>query len=163
MKLKILLGVFLLPIASLAYGQYSAEEKAIMKPIEDMFTGMALGDSALISKHFEKEITMATVFTDKAGKTVLRRENSLDGFLKAVAGKHEPFNEPIWNVKIQVEGDLALVSCDYAFYLGNTFSHCGIDAWQLIKRDEGWKIFHLVDTRKKEGCNVPEDVQAKFK
>ncbi len=163
MKFKFSLGVFLLVITSIAYSQYSPEEKEIMKPIEDMFKGMATGDSALISKHFEKEITMVTVFKNKEGKAELRRENSLDGFLKAVAGKHEPFNEPIWNVKIRIDGALALVSCDYAFYLGNTFSHCGMDAWQLIKRDEGWKIFHLVDTRQKEGCNVPDEIQAKFK
>ena len=106
---------------------------------------------------------MATVFKNREGKTVVHRETSLDGFLKAVAGEHAPYNEPIWNVKIRVDGELALVSCDYAFYLGNQFSHCGIDAFQLVKREDGWKIFHLVDTRRKEGCTIPDDIQAKFK
>ncbi len=163
MKLRFSLFLILLVTTTVVYGQYSAEEKEIMKPIEDMFKGMATGDSALIHKHFEKEISMVTVFKNKEGKATLRRENSLDGFLKAVAGQQQPFNEPIWNVKIRVSGDLALVSCDYAFYLGKKFSHCGVDAWQLIKRADGWKIFHLVDTRQMEGCDVPEEIQAKFK
>lgn len=163
MKLKFSLFLILSITTTAVYGQFSTEEKEIMKPIEDMFKGMATGDSALIRKHFEKEITMVTVFKNKEGKATLRRENSLDGFLKAVAGQQEAFNEPIWNVKIRVSGDLALVSCDYAFYLGKTFSHCGVDAWQLIKREDGWKIFHLVDTRQREGCDVPEEIQAKFK
>lgn len=163
MKLRFSLFLFLLLPMTVVYGQYSAEEKEIMKPIEDMFKGMATGDSTLIRKHFENGITMATVFKNKEGKATLRWENSLDGFLKAVAGQQEPFNEPIWNVMIRVSGDLALVSCEYAFYLGKTFSHCGVDAWQLIKRDDGWKIFHLVDTRQKEGCTIPEEIQTQFK
>jgi len=162
MNLRFLLLPSFLLVLFTASGQ-AVEEKEIMKPITALFTGMATGDSALIHKQFDNVITMATVFKNREGKTVVRRENSLDGFLKAVAGEHEPFNEPIWNVKIQVDGDLALVSCDYAFYLGKTFSHCGIDAFQLVKGETGWKIFHLVDTRRKDDCVIPDDVQAKFK
>lgn len=162
--MKRLVGLFLFMFSvSVAFAQYEGVEREVMKPIEAMFKGMATGDSALIRKQFEKEITMATVFKNKEGNVTLRREQSLDGFLKAVAGDHEPFNEPIWNVDIRIDGDLALVSCDYAFYLGKSFSHCGVDAWQLIKHDDGWKIFHLVDTRKKEGCKVPTDIQEKYK
>ena len=28
---------------------------------------------------------------------------------------------------------------------------------------EGWKIFHLADTRRKENCSIPADIQAKHK
>lgn len=162
MKRLVALFLFMFSV-SVGFAQYEGEEQAVMKPIEAMFKGMATGDSTLIRQQFENEITMVTVFKNKEGKATLRREQSLDGFLKAVAGKHEPFNEPIWNVDIRIDGDLALVSCDYAFYLGKAFSHCGIDAWQLIKRDDGWKIFHLVDTRKKDDCNVPTNIQEQFK
>ena len=58
-------------------------------------------------------------------------------------------------------GDFAQVWCDYAFYIGNTFSHCGVDAFQLHKQKDGWKIFHLADTRRTENCTIPKSIQQK--
>jgi hypothetical protein len=52
----------------------------------------------------------------------------------------------------------------YAFYIGKQFSHCGADAFQLFKgADNKWRIFHLADTRWKEGCNVPPAIANQFK
>jgi hypothetical protein len=64
---------------------------------------------------------------------------------------------------VQIDGDFAQVWCDYAFYTDNTFSHCGIDAFQLHKGKDGWKIFHLADTRRKDNCVIPQDIQNKHK
>jgi hypothetical protein len=66
-------------------------------------------------------------------------------------------------MKIQIDGDFAQAWCDYAFYVGHRFNHCGIDAFHLIREKDGWKIFHLADTRRKEGCHVPEEIQKKHK
>ena len=45
----------------------------------------------------------------------------------------------------------------YAFYAGEQLSHCGVDAFQLVKGAEGGKIFHIADTRRREGCETPEE------
>jgi hypothetical protein len=71
--------------------------------------------------------------------------------------------EEIWNLKIQMDGDFAQAWCEYAFYYQNKFSHCGVDAFHLIKTTEGWKIFHLADTRRKENCIIPEEIKSKHK
>ena len=55
-----------------------------------------------------------------------------------------------------VDGGIAQVWTDYAFYVGAEFSHCGVDAFHLAKDAFGsWKIMHLMDTRRKEGCIEP--------
>jgi hypothetical protein len=41
---------------------------------------------------------------------------------------------------------------EYDFHLGTNFSHCGIDAFQLLKTSAGWKIVALSDTAQREGC-----------
>jgi hypothetical protein len=46
---------------------------------------------------------------------------------------------------------------NYAFFAGDTFSHCGVNAFQLFKGADGWKIFHIADTRRREGCEMPEE------
>ena len=39
----------------------------------------------------------------------------------------------------------------YRFYVGDTFSHCGVNAVQLAKLDGRWQITNLMDTRR-QGC-----------
>jgi hypothetical protein len=144
--------------------QSQPNEQAVMEPIVRLFTGMNKGDSAMVHSAFAKEITMATVTKDKAGNVVVRRENSLAGFLKAIATpRAEPLNEPIWNTKIEVDGNFAQVWTDYAFYIGKKFSHCGVDAFQLVNNGSGWKIIHLADTRRTADCNIPPSVSDQFK
>ena len=53
---------------------------------------------------------------------------------------------------VQIEGTLAQIWASYDFHFGQTFSHCGVDAVQLLKTAEGWKIMSLADTFVREGC-----------
>ncbi|MCW5911848.1 MAG: nuclear transport factor 2 family protein [Cyclobacteriaceae bacterium] len=163
MRIAIFFICGLLGVAS-ANAQTKADEHAVMEPIVRLFTGMNKGDSALVHSAFAKEITMATVTIDKAGNVVVRRENSLTGFLKAIATpRPEPFSEPIWNTRIEIDGSFAQVWTEYAFYIGKKFSHCGVDAFQLVNQGSGWKIFHLADTRRTADCHVPAAVSDQFK
>ncbi len=153
--------MFLCP--SLAIGQAGEEGLLIMKPIVTLFKGMNLGDSAMVHTAFSSGATMASI-SHKNGKVEVRRESSITGFLKAVGSPHkEPLSEPIWDTRIELDGDFAQVWASYAFYAGKTFSHCGVDVFQLIKENGEWKIFYLVDTRRKEGCNVPSEISDQFK
>lgn len=144
--------------------QQDAEGMAIMQPIVRLFKGMNLGDSALVHSAFAKEVTMVSVSKDKAGNQVVRRESSLTGFLKAVGTPHpEPWSEPIWDANIEVDGTFAQVWTRYAFYVGKKFSHCGVDAFQLVKYEKDWKIIHLADTRQTIGCEIPASISDQFK
>jgi hypothetical protein len=142
----------------------TGDEAQVREVIARLFLGMQKGDSALVHSTFARQVTMATVLRDKSDTPVLQRESSIAGFLKAVGTPHtEVWNEEIWDLKIQLDGDFAQAWCGYAFYITNTFSHCGVDAFQLHKTKDGWKIFHLADTRRKSGCVIPANVQMKHK
>lgn len=151
--------------STLASAQTAQDNREILEPINALFKGMNLGDSAMVHASFVKSPTMATVFKNKEGEIALRQETDLKGFLTAVGTPHEEkWAEPIWDVKIQMDGNFAQVWMKYAFYIGKTFSHCGVDAFQLFKGADGkWKIFHLADTRWKEGCNIPPTIANQFK
>jgi hypothetical protein len=141
----------------------SNEEQAIADVINRVFTGMHRHDSTLVRSAFANEVTLVSVVRNREGTPVLRRE-SVHDFVKAIAQPQpESLTEEIWNMKIQIDGDFAQAWCDYAFYVGNRFNHCGADAFHLYKTAGGWKIFHLADTRRKEGCIVPEEIQKKHK
>ncbi len=161
--MKILVLLFSL-WACIAQAQADIEGLAIMKPINTLFKGMNLGDSAMVHSAFTADATMARIGKDKEGKATLRRETSLSGFLKAVGSPHkEPWSEPIWGTRIEVDGDFAQVWTQFAFYAGKNFSHCGVDAFHLIKMEGAWKIFYLVDTNRKKDCNIPKSISDQFK
>jgi hypothetical protein len=163
-KLLVLMLLFNTMVAFRGISQNANEEAAVTSVINRLFKGMELGDSAMVHSAFYKKVTMARVARDKNNNVVFRPENSIDGFLKAVGTPHkEVWYEDIWNVKVQIDGDFAQAWCDFAFYADKTFSHCGVDAFHLIKEKGEWKIFHLADTNRKTGCDIPQSVQDKHK
>jgi hypothetical protein len=48
--------------------------------------------------------------------------------------------ERTWNPEVRVHGSIATVWAPYDFWTDGKFSHCGVDAFDLIKTAEGWKI-----------------------
>ena len=140
------------------HAQSTAEEQAVTDVVNRLFKGMETRDTASMRTAFAKNISMASISKDKNNEVVLKKEESILPWLRGVAGVHETYFEEIWDLKIQIDGEFAQAWCDYAFYLGNTFHHCGVDAFQLYKSKDGWKIFQLADTRRKDGCNIPKQI-----
>jgi len=141
----------------------TSEEANVAAVINRLFTGMNKADSAILNSTFAKDATLASVGRNKEGITILRKESVLD--FASIVSKQTAghLTEEIWNLKIQIDGSFAQAWCDYALFVENQFNHCGVDAFHLYKSKDGWKIFHLADTRRKEGCTVPEDIQKKHK
>ena len=144
-----------------ALAQEPQDEADIRRVIRTLFEGMQAGDSAMVRSTFTTQPTFATVFRDKTGTPQLQRTpETFDLFLNAVGTPHDDaWNEEIWDVQVRIDGDFAHAWAQYAFYLGNTFSHCGVDSFHLYKSNGTWKIFHLADTRRTAPCNVPDDVR----
>lgn len=146
------------------WAQTAQDNREILETVNSLFKGMNLGDSAMVHAAFTPSPTIATITKDKEGVPVIVK-GDLQKFLNAVGSPHEEkWAEPIWDVKIQMDGNMATVWAKYGFYVGKTFSHCGVDAFQLFKgADNKWRIFHLSDTRWKEGCNVPPTIANQYK
>ncbi|MBT28313.1 MAG: hypothetical protein CMO01_01540 [Thalassobius sp.] len=128
------------------------EEKAVIKCIDKLFDGMRAGDSSMVSQVFHESSRLQTVST-KTGKTVLRNE-TIANFLKAIGTPHDiVWDERILSYDVKIDGAMATVWTEYAFYAGEKFSHCGVNAFQLFKDDEkGWLITQIIDTRRVEDC-----------
>ena len=58
---------------------------------------------------------------------------------------------------ISIDGRLASAWMEFAFYLGENLSHCGVNSMQLYRTDEGWKIVYLADTNRPPTCEPPTD------
>lgn len=149
----------------LSLSALAQERKEIMKPVNLLFEGMKQGDSAMVHRAFHPDAVLHTVLSDPKTNEPRLRNEVLASFLKSIGTPHkEVYNEMIWGEKIELDGDMAQVWVDYAFYLGTTFSHCGVDAFHLIRNTKGeWLIYSLSDTRRKTGCSVPKEVSERVK
>ena len=152
-----------LPCSAQVSTDAGSEERQVLKTLEKLFDGMRTGDSALVHSVFAAEVQLFTSYQTKDGKSVLRK-GDLQRFLEAVGTPHDRvWNEPVWDTQVRIDDNLAQVWTKYAFYAGNEFSHCGVDAFHLHKTAQGWKIFHLTDTRRIKPCEVPEEISKKIK
>jgi hypothetical protein len=43
----------------------------------------------------------------------------------------------------------------YDLHVGERFSHCGVDAFDLVKLGGEWKIVSVMDTRRTTDCPQP--------
>jgi hypothetical protein len=95
---------------------------------------------------------MQTVQQKPEGTTV--GSNSVADFVKRIANTPAGtvLDERILAYQIQVDGSMASAWTPYKFYVNDTFSHCGVNSFQLVKLAEGWKIVYIIDTRRKEPC-----------
>lgn len=128
---------------------------AVKATVEGLFDAMRAADSTAARSLFHADARLISVESATAGEVV--RVGSIDRFIAAIGGEHELWDERIWNTEVRIDGALATVWTDYAFYVGDRLSHCGVDAFQLVRSPEGWKILQIADTRRTESCEVPPD------
>jgi hypothetical protein len=127
------------------------ETEAVKTTIRSFFEGMRKGDSTLVRSTLAPGAVFHTIAA-KNGQTQLRPETPTQ-FVKMVGTPHKDvYDERITFDKVLIDANLASVWTPYEFYLGSTFSHCGYNSFQLVKLADGWKIAHVIDTRRKDKC-----------
>ena len=136
---------------------HQAEVDDVRLVIDALFDGMRSGDSSAVRAVLHPDARFMTTLIRNG--TPILHEGGVDGFVEAVGAPHEQmWDERIRNVTIQVDGLLAAGWMDYAFFLGDGFSHCGVNAMQFFKAADGWKVIQITDTRRSQGCDLPDDL-----
>lgn len=129
-----------------------SEEENVKKTIIQLFEGMRRSDSTLIKAAVAPGAILQTVAKNKEGQNVVRTE-AMSGFITAVTQPREAIqDERITFGIINIDGDLAAVWTPYRFYVGEQFSHCGVNSFQLVRLNGEWKIQYIIDTRRKDNC-----------
>ncbi len=151
---KILLLLSILFLNNELFAQKADDEAAIKVVIDQLFEGMRTTDSTKIRAVIYPNATLKTAYIDKMGKPRLQTEG-MNAFIESVGTAHEGiYDERIWSYDIKVDGQLATAWTEYTFYLDKQLLHCGVNAFQLFKSGEGWKIIDITDTRRKENCQA---------
>jgi hypothetical protein len=124
----------------------------VLATVNSMFRAMATRDTALLRSVFEPGARLTGIRTRADGTEALQTI-SVDQWVDFVAKDKRPdWRERAFEPEVRIERNLAQVWAAYDFHFGSAFSHCGVDAVQLLKRGGRWLIVSIADTYQKEGC-----------
>jgi hypothetical protein len=129
-----------------------SEEQAIRQTISTLFTALQQGDSALARSCFDSTARLQTALIHPTNGNTRLENESLDEFLQQIASikkDDRKLEERIISYDIKIDLPLASVWATYEFYVDDKLSHKGVDAFQLFKSKDGWKIIQICDTRRK--------------
>jgi ketosteroid isomerase-like protein len=141
-----LTGIVQLAMATSLPAQ-TGDGRAAIGVVRTMFAALAKGDTAAMRATFHPDARVVQTGT-KDGKP-FNRVNPIDDFLRSIGGAAgKKLEEQIIAPTVQVEDNLAVVWAKYRFLVDGKSSHCGVDSYQLVRTDAGWKLLHIVDTQK---------------
>ena len=133
-----------------ANARAQSDEQAVKAVVNRMFDGMRTRDTAMM-----RSTIVPSTQLDRVTPTGLGDPIPMAKFIESVGkGTGPGGNEQIAEPKIQIDGGLASLWAYYTFTPGGKtqVDHCGVDAFLLRKGTDGWKIFHISDTSRSEGC-----------
>ncbi len=126
-----------------------AQNAEVQKTIETFFEGFHAKDTVKIKSTCSEKLILQSILESPKGNK-FSEEVPKEFFLSMATIPAElKFEERILSYNIQVDGTMAHAWTPYEFYINGKLSHKGVNAFTLYKDTSGWKIIHLIDTRRK--------------
>ncbi|WNC70886.1 hypothetical protein RGQ13_12165 [Thalassotalea psychrophila] len=153
MKIAIFLGLKFVIITTYAVSLLaSASENnnaEITKPIKQLFAAMRSHSSEQLLAQFTANAMLQRIQPN--GEVI---QSDLNGFAESIAKSTKYLDEKLLKIETHQQGNMASVWTPFAFYLDKKLSHCGVNSFQLVKTDLGWKIHYLIDNTYPGDCNA---------
>jgi hypothetical protein len=121
-----------------------SDREAAIAAVQAFFDTMAAKDVAGAQRILLPDATFH-YSQNKDGRPVVQSFTS-EWWLKALPQRKSAWFERMWNPEVRIRGFIATVWAPYDFWRNGTFDHCGVDACDVIKTDEGWKISACIYT-----------------
>lgn len=138
------------------FAQKPDDKAAVLAVVNRLFDEMAAANpQGIIDLHAGPESQLAGILKMKDGKSRLNVIGR-DAFSKFFTDKTAVIKEIMYDPKVAVDGDWAMVWGRYVFWIGGTISHCGIDQFNLVRTDAGWKIANGASTIDPGACSKNE-------
>ncbi|MFV8361299.1 nuclear transport factor 2 family protein [Flavobacterium sp. LS1P3] len=139
--------VVLIVLFTSTYSQ--AQNQEIQKVVETFFEAFHAKDTLKLKSLCEDTMILQSISENAKGTKLSNEKPQV--FFKSIASipAELKFQEKIMSYAIQVDGSMAHAWTPYEFYVNDKLSHKGVNAFTLFKKENSWKIIHLIDTRRK--------------
>lgn len=118
--------------------------------VEELFRRMKAGDADGMAALLHDDARLVTTGVRDGRPTA--RPVPVQGWLDGVRGSERELDERLYDTTVHVSQGLAVVWTGYDLFVDGALSHCGFDAFQLVRLPEGWRIIEIADTRRQEAC-----------
>lgn len=126
-----------------------AQKAEVQQTIQTFFEGFHARDTLKIKSTCSDKLILQSI-SESAKGNKFSEESPKEFYVSmATIPAEMQFEERILSYNIQIDGTMAHAWTPYEFYINGKFSHKGVNAFTLFKTAEGWKIVHLIDTRRK--------------
>ena len=150
-KLKTSLIICLLMMGSHSLAQSNSDREAILDVVDRFFAALGARDRnglLAVTLPGSLNISVANPVNGPQDITIQNYTQMINGL-----GADGPsFLERYWDPTVLIEGSIAVFWAPYDFHIEGEFSHCGIDSFQLVKREGQWYLSNLSWTRQRQGC-----------
>lgn len=137
------------------FAQKTDDSKDALAVINKLWEAMSAHKPADILALHTADAQLVAIMKNKEGKTVNRTLKAAD-FANNFAEKKSELLEDMYAPKTEVSGDFAQVWGRYVFFVNGKISHCGINAFHLVRTDAGWKIAGAASTIDPNACTEEE-------
>lgn len=132
------------------HGPMTDDQKEVLAVVERLFDGMRTRDTAMMRSTLLPDVRLMSVSTRDGQRRVVTAD--VNRWISGAGSATEMWDERLIAPEVRVDDTMATVWTGYTFHVGTRFSHCGFDAFQLARTADGWKIVHIMDTQRREGC-----------
>ena len=135
--MRIVLITILIAVApAITRAQSTAERDAVLQVVQAFFDTMTAKDV----EGARKILVPQGRFHAMRMRDGDIRSFSNEEYFAQLQSEKRTLRERMWNPEVRVHGLIATVWTPYDFWIDGKFSHCGIDAFDLIKAKDGWQI-----------------------
>ena len=124
------------------------DESQILATVQEFFDSMTAKDTAAARQILVMDATYFSVRKGNDGTTM--RGSTNREYVEQLATTADDLQERMWDPQVMVHEGIAVVWAPYEFQVNGKFSHCGVDAFSLIRIGGLWKIAGIVYTVEQE-------------
>jgi len=135
-------------------GQTIDDRQAAMRVVDGFFAALATRDEGALENLLYPGSLNISV-SSQGAEFVLTSRSYEDLLARFAEGP--PIIERYWDHTLLLQAGLGVFWAPYDLYIGDEFSHCGVDSFQLVYEDGRWWLTNLSWTIERENCTLHPD------
>lgn len=137
--------ITLICIGILVSSVHAFNNKDVENVVNDFMIALNTNNAELAKTLVLPDATMSVVFEKE--KELVKRDLKMSDFISDIEKRTIKVEERIWNLKINVNDNIASAWMDYDFKIEGKFSHKGSNIILLTKKNQKWLISHILFDR----------------
>ena len=118
-----------------------SDEKVLVDIVQGFFDAMEARDMDGLSRNVHPDAQYVSVRPGESGAVISMQSHA--SWVERLPTIEGTLLERMAEPAVLIDGDIAVVWTRYDFHLDGQFHHCGRNAFQFLRGDEGWQMISV--------------------